>query len=606
MNAPEIKRQLEARWEEWVRMAAPSAAQKGKQFFLGSPQGEEGQSCQVFLGNQGTHIYHDKASGESGDIIALYAHCHGVTYREALGRAREFLGVHDVEPVQQQRKPEEPPKTGVRKLKQPHLEYLNQRKISDATSQVYKLASQTREGKYGDQHIVFPFFDTDGDLTMLKSLGIERGPRGKKEIWTSDPWYTLFGWHAVSDDATEIIITEGEVDALSLFELGFENVLSIPNGVSNTRWIETDYQRLRDFSRISLCFDSDEPGRKAAKEVAERLGRERTFLVSLPEGYKDANDYLVRNGDKDRIKKCLEEAKTYDPPTIQEPEDILEEAIQARKQREELMGVRDFCLPIEFIQLPGEITILEGYSFHGKSDFAYQMAVNDLERGHKVMAVSFEIPSSDMFTAMAQSWAGKGASDETLVAFKNFSTDKLWYIGDENSHIGFQELREDIKYVNKRFGIDRILIDSLHFLASKGDYEGQDKVILGLKRLAAELRNIHITVIAHARYGDGGESRIPAIDDIEGSKGMVKVAQNILALWRNRKKEETLQDSAASPSDKAKVQQEPDAKLRIHKQRNGFRRTFSSDLVYDFLSRRFDIHHGDFEDIVDRSTNANY
>ena len=581
-------------------MAAPNAKQKGRQFVLGSPKGEEGESCQVFLGSGGTHIYHDKATGESSDIISLYAQCHGISYRDALAKAREFLGVHDVEPVTQQRKPEQIPKRGITKLRPDYLTYLNKRKISDATAKVYRLGAQEREGKYGNKHIVFPYIDSEGDLVMVKTLGLNRGGHGKKEIWTSEPYYTLWGWHTVTDDATEIIITEGEIDALSLFELGYSNVLSIPNGVSNTRWIEQDYKRLRDFSRITLCFDSDEAGRKAAQEVAERLGRERTFLVGLPEGYKDANDFLCQSGDKDKIQKCFDEARTYDPPTIQEPDDILEEALRSRKEREELMGVRDFCLPIEFLQLPGEITILEGYSFHGKSDFAYQMAVNDLERDHKVMAVSFEIPSSDMFTAMAQSWANKGASDETLYAFKKFVAGKLWFIGDENSHIGFDELCEDIKYVNKRFGIDRVLIDSLHFLASKGDYEGQDRVILGLKRLAAELRNIHITVIAHARYGDGGESRIPAIDDIEGSKGMVKVAQNILALWRNRKKEEVLQDSSSTPADKAKVQYDPDAKLRIHKQRNGFRRTFSTDLVYSFQSRRFDLHMGDFEDIVDR------
>lgn len=592
-NADEVKKQLETRWEDWIRKAAPNVKQAGRNYTLGSPDGEAGASCKIwYSAKDGVHLWTDHATGETGNLIQLYARAQGVNWSEALQEARDFLGIHDVRPAKRIVKPKV---TGAqcKELKIFDLEhkeevrkYLEGRGISLATMQAYRIGSQE---KGNGAWIAFPHIDTEGDIVRVKTMATYR-IKGKKIYGgTKDEYPILWGWHTLDRNEPTLTIFEGEMDAMSGFEMGLKNSFSLPNGVSDLDWIENDYMRLRDFERINLCFDNEDVSDDSAAKVAARLGRERCFVVKVPGGKKDLNEFLQDSGDLNLMREAIAQAKTLDPPTIQAPEDVMQNAIRSRKEREALMNTRDFCLPIEFIQLPGEVTILEGYPGHGKSDLAYQMAVNDIAHGHRVMAVSFEIPSHDMFEAMAQNWAGRGASEDVMKEFLDAVSGSLWYIGDEATSLDFPSLCSDIEYAVRRFNVTRVLVDSLHFLVGKGDWEGQDKVILKLKRLAAELRNVHITLIAHAKFGEGGEKKIPGIDDVEGSKGMIKVAQNILSHWRNKWKEEVLRHETDEydAAEYAKAREAPDAILKIHKQRNGFRKSFSTRLDYDFNARRF-------------------
>jgi twinkle protein len=148
----------------------------------------------------------------------------------------------------------------------------------------YKVASN-------DDEIIFPFLLPDGILALAKSRKAEDGAKPKPTAADCEP--VLFGWQAIPSDAREIVITEGEIDALSWAAYG-RNALSVPFGGgkgAKQQWIESEFERLERFERIYISTDMDKPGDEAANEIAARLGRHRCYRVSLPR--KDANECLV-------------------------------------------------------------------------------------------------------------------------------------------------------------------------------------------------------------------------------------------------------------------------------------------------------------------------
>src|SRR5204863_5984351 len=108
-------------------------------------------------------------------------------------------------------------------------------------------------------------------LIFVKYLGIHR-PEGKKQIRVEpncEP--CLFGWQAIPFITRKIIITEGEIDAMSLYQYG-KPALSVPFGGGagdKQKWIEYEFDKLAAFDEIFLCLDQDKEGQTAVKEIIE-------------------------------------------------------------------------------------------------------------------------------------------------------------------------------------------------------------------------------------------------------------------------------------------------------------------------------------------------
>jgi twinkle protein len=90
-----------------------------------------------------------------------------------------------------------------------------------------------------------------------------------------------------------ITITEGELDALSLYQVLKSPVVSVRSSGSARMDATIDRSYLNSFERIYLAFDGDEPGRSAAAEVAKLFDYNKVYDVRFTGlGRKDANDYL--------------------------------------------------------------------------------------------------------------------------------------------------------------------------------------------------------------------------------------------------------------------------------------------------------------------------
>lgn len=113
-----------------------------------------------------------------------------------------------------------------------------------------------------------------------------------------------------------VTITEGELDALSLYQVLRSPVVSVRSSSSAKLDASIDRSWLNSFDRIYLAFDADEPGRMAAAEVAKLFDYNKVYDVRFPGGVrKDANDY-VSNGEPDELRNIWYNSKKFLPDNI--------------------------------------------------------------------------------------------------------------------------------------------------------------------------------------------------------------------------------------------------------------------------------------------------
>lgn len=125
----------------------------------------------------------------------------------------------------------------------------------------------------------------------------------------------LFGMHLFQDRGKRVMVTEGEIDAMSLGQT-FPSwpVVSVPKGAAGAKSaLKHNLEWLEGFDEIVLCFDMDEPGRKAMADCATLFtpGKCKTWEIPL----KDASDMLVARRAKE-MTQAVYNARTFRPGGI--------------------------------------------------------------------------------------------------------------------------------------------------------------------------------------------------------------------------------------------------------------------------------------------------
>lgn len=574
MYSPEeINRALSERADQLIPAHFPNAVKSGASWSMGDLDGGAGKSTGIFRGKGGIFFAKDRATDESLNILGLFHRKRGGTWAETLAWARKVCNLHEVKEVAPRPKPPKPriKRHSMRGTKP--YEYLLSRGIQEHTMSKYgvrrlqrKDLPPTKQLRWNEEYIDFPYTDSTGDLVMYKWLGLERKD-GKKEIGSTVPQYsTLWGWDIVDDNTRSIVVCEGEIDAMSVAQLYTDiPALSMPSGSSNLDWINNDYERLQQFETIYLLTDMDSAGEQAAQKIAKRLGLTRCFRVSLPDGYKDANEFLQsKEHGKPAFKQLIENAKTYDPQQLRSANEysngILEE-IERFKAESESNNFIWPELPFRFRQ--GEMTVVTGYPGGGKSQMTYQMVLHEMiYNDRRVCIASYEIPAKNMLFNLLWMLHGHSPKPENLAAELSVFEDRLWFIeSDEDNTASWSGLREDFLYANRRFGCDLFVVDALMHLTRKGDAEGTDLVAKQAAKFCV-VNDASMLLICHADAKKKGNEHIPEVEDVLGGQGIGGAAHNVMSVWRNKEKERETEERGLSDDEK------PDGKVYISKQRS--------------------------------------
>lgn len=551
-NWNEIAERLAMEAEAVAGMLLPNGKRQGPEWAVGSVDGEAGESLKVRITGAKAGVWMDFATGEGGDLISLWAATRSMSLKEAFKAAREYLGIHEPKFAglkHSYSKPEKPPVT---KPAGRVLSYLTgERKLAIETIQAFKVGASK-----DDDAIIFPFI-RDDELVNVKHLALDRDTNGKKKTWqakNAEP--CLFGWHLVPDDVKAILIVEGELDAMSLHQYGFD-ALSINQGAGNHQWIDQDFERLERFQEIFLWFDNDDAGKKGVAEVAARLGLERCRIVSFR--LKDANEALQNGVDQSEIIEAIAAAKRIEPSDLKTPEAYLDGIMEMFSGQP--IGHTGSPLPwpawSERVRLrPAELSIWTGINGHGKSDLLGNVLINLIGNDQRICIFSGEIkPKMLLYRMTVQACATSRATMPFIKAANEWMTGSLW-LYDHVGSVDQKKLLDAFKYAAKRYRVTHFVIDSLMKCGiAEDDYKGQKQFIDALCDFKNDF-DVHVHLIAHARKGEN-EEKAPGKLDIKGTGAISDLADNVFTVWRNKKKE---LEREPSPEDE-------DARLYCHKQR---------------------------------------
>jgi twinkle protein len=109
---------------------------------------------------------------------------------------------------------------------------------------------------------------------------------------------TLFGKDKFNAGGKAIVITEGELDAVSAWQMlgNYTPCVSVRSASSARKDCVTEREYINSFDRIYLCLDNDEPGQKASREIASLFDFNKVYQIQMS-SFKDANEFLQANKD---------------------------------------------------------------------------------------------------------------------------------------------------------------------------------------------------------------------------------------------------------------------------------------------------------------------
>lgn len=558
-----IKKSLQIRAQAVAEMLLPGGKREGQEWRAGSVGGEKGQSLGVHLNGDKAGVWADFSTGETGDLLDLWMACRNVSLTEALDQARAFCGLVRPEPDVGLRKTyTRPPKPRCTKPTDKVMDYLREdRNLPEVSIDAYKIAAD------GDS-IIFPFLLPDGELALAKSRKAENGAKPMPTAKDCEP--VLFGWQAVPADAREIVITEGEIDALSWHAYGHP-AMSVPFGGgkgAKQQWIESEFDRLERFERIYVSTDMDEQGELAAAEIISRLGRHRCYRVSLP--HKDANTCLQEGVSKEAMAGFLASARSYDPDGLKQADAYLNDVLNLFWPKTgEHVGYRTPFgkLGRDLMFRPGEVSIWTGASGSGKSQILSHCAVDWIDQGSRICVASLEMkPAQTLKRMVKQAGNIDRPTEGYLRALISWMAPGL-LLYEKVGKAGVDALLEVFDYARAKYGCDQFIIDSLMRLGiAADDYSGQEKAVFRIVDWAIS-SNVHVHLVAHSRKGEKGGGA-PETEDIKGASEIGSNAFNIIGVWRNREHEDRLK-AAKTDDEKQQLAEKPGVQLNVAKQRNG-------------------------------------
>jgi len=176
----------------------------------------------------------------------------------------------------------------------------------------------------------------------------------------------------------DCVIVEGEMDALSLYEAGVKNVISVPNGATlnnnNLDYLDNCIDYFADKEKVIIAVDADEAGQALQQELIRRLGAEVCYLADF-NGCKDANEYLLEYG-KEKLAERIAKARPVPLENVTTFKDIESEVtdfVTNGFKPGYQIGIENF--DNIFSTYTGQFITVTGIPSSGKSDFVDQMVV---------------------------------------------------------------------------------------------------------------------------------------------------------------------------------------------------------------------------------------
>ncbi len=434
------------------------------------------------------------------------------------------------------------------------ITYFAGRRISEQTLKDFHIAADK------DGNIVFPFYDDKDVLTYVKYRKPKKHKKedGPKEWQMANTMPILFGMNMVSFNMP-LVICEGEIDCLSLYEAGCTNAVSVPSGCNNLDWINNNWEWLENFNQIILFGDNDEPGMDMVSTLMKRLGEDRCMV---PKEYPE----LIYEG-KDYNRACKDANEilfAYGPETLKQMVDGCEPApIKGILDLASIPFVDPASIPRIMTKIPeldhmiggleeGGVSVFSGKRGEGKSTLAGPLMLQAIQQGHSVCAYSGELPAYKFLE-----WIMLQATESKYISYKMDTRSgknicfvspviqqriKQWLSGKfflyDNTVVQETSQTESILKVfeacARRYGCKLFLVDNLMAALTSADEENkaQAKFTAQLKAFASKYK-AHVILVAHPRKEKADS--VFSNDSVSGSSAITNLADVVINVEKSPK-----------------------------------------------------------------------
>lgn len=404
--------------------------------------------------------------------------------------------------------------------------------------------------------IVFPYL-VGGKIVNRKYRSTRKMFMQEKDALPS-----LFNVDAVTSP-DRVVIVEGECDVLAMHEAGYPQTVSLPNGApaanvqhDDKRYLplDTHADLLAKVERFILAGDMDAPGLALREELARRLGRHRCWLVTWPEGCKDANDTLLKGGAA-LVQTAIEAAEPYPISGVQVLKD---DTLLALRRRPPPATMTTGCgAADDAVRIPteGRVIVVTGIPGGGKSAWVRFMMVHQMEHFDRRWAVfSPEMEPWEEFAASCAEvfhrklfWPDPQAPLVPAMSEEEIKQATMWFkrrlvllVSDsEDTAPTLDWWIDTVRALILRHGITDALIDPWNEMDhTRGGLTTAEYISRSLQRLNAFARRhgINVWIVNHphslrpARPGDTVQP--PGLYDMDGGAAWANKGALILTVHR--------------------------------------------------------------------------
>ncbi len=431
---------------------------------------------------------------------------------------------------------------------------LTDRRISEKTCTKYGVTvGRGQDGKI-DTHF-YPYYNSDNELIGYK----ERKTKEKDfRIIGTNKGAGLFGQNNFgSGNNKYLTITEGEIDALSAYEMlaGKGAVVSLKNGASSAlRDIKENLEYIESFDNVILCFDQDDAGKKAIRDVRDIISPNKLKICTLPA--KDANEMMMFGKVKEFVESWWE-SEPYTPAGILKGSDTWE---HLNKNKDVVSidypwnGLNALTYGFRGQEL---VTITSG-SGMGKTSVIKELEAHILDKTDDNLAIihleeSIERSVLGLMGIEANlpihipQYGNQLHEGEKKELWQKSVADKNVYFYDHFGSMSETNLLNIIRVYAKAYDCKWIVLDHLSIVVSSqegfdDERKAIDAIMTNLRKIVQET-GIGLFLVSHLRrpmgkaHEEGGQV---SLSELRGSAAIAQLSDIVIGLERNQQHEDPI------------------------------------------------------------------
>lgn len=427
----------------------------------------------------------------------------------------------------------------------------------------------------------------------------------------------LFNKEALEEKAPCFIV-EGELDALSIIEVGF-NAVAL-GSCSNKQALINELKNIETPAPLILYLDNDNTGQKTDSFLQgelKSLGINYTSITGVEESYKDANDYLrafkesfvkflddaTRKGEKEKEEARLEYISTNN--ALAYLSDFIDGIRTSVNTPFTATGFKELDSILDGGLYEG-LYIIGAISSLGKTTFILQVADQIAKSGQDVLFFSLEQARAELMaksisretylyckenfinTSNAKSVRGitvasrYNAYNETEKqvinhAIQNYkATAQNLYIYEGVADISVKQIKETVeKHIEATGNKPIVFIDYLQILAPYDDKNRTDKQVtdLNISALKRLSRSLKLSIIGISSFNRDNYNTSVNMSSFKES-GAIEYSSDVLIGLQFKgiddiKQSDSNKKEANEFVDKAKAKNPREVELKLLKNRNG-------------------------------------